>query len=188
MDPTGARAVLGVAAGASWGDVRDAYRREVRAHHPDGARDAADATVRTVHTALITQAYAVLLAARDVPPGTSEPVRAAGNGAGPVGGAGDTRCLLLDADPAESFAAMLEVGHVIGTVSYVDRSSGVLEVIVTPVPGEATSLVVDLEASGRYTQALLGVEPLGRHRPAPLDELVDRIAALLASPRPPVRA
>jgi hypothetical protein len=70
-------------------------------------------------------------------------------------------------------------------VSYVDRSSGVLEVIVTARPGEATSLLVYLEEREDHTEAVLGVEPLGRHEPASLDALVDRIATLLAAPRPP---
>ena len=38
----------------------------------------------------------------------------------------------------------------------------------------------------RVTEAFLGVEPLGGHAPAPLDEIVDEVARLLARERPPV--
>lgn len=75
----------------------------------------------------------------------------------------------------------------VGAVSYIDRLSLVLEAIVTPQPGQATSLLAWLdEGPGGTTRTTLGVESLGGHAPADLDALVDRIAELLASPRPPV--
>jgi hypothetical protein len=98
---------------------------------------------------------------------------------GPV----DSRSVVLDAGLADAFQALLEVGHVIGEVTYVDRLSGVLEVVVTTRPGEVTSLLVFVEPRGVRTEAILGVEPLGGHAPASLDALVDRIAELLVDPQ-----
>jgi hypothetical protein len=182
--------VLGVEADAGWPDVRAAYLRMVREHHPDTAADEADAGVRTIRTAQITSAYSTLLGNRpagspsSAPPAfapkvTDETLTDALDG---------TRRVLLAAEMDDAFVALLEVAHMVGVVSYVDRTSAVLESIITAAPGEATSLLIFLEPGEEegVTEAFLGVEPLGGHPPAPLDPLVDRIAELLARPRPPV--
>jgi hypothetical protein len=99
-----------------------------------------------------------------------------------------SRRVLLAAEMDDAFVALLEVAHLVGVVSYVDRQSAVLEAIVTEVQGQATSLLIFLEPGEEegVTEAFLGVESLGGHPPAPLDPLVDRIAELLATERPPV--
>lgn len=185
MDSAAARRVLGVSADASWLDVRAAYLRLVRAHHPDGAADEADAVVRTLRTAQLTRAYAALAAATasGSDPAGATPRVAASSGRDALD---ETRRVLLDAEIADAFTALLEAAYVIGSVSYVDRQSAVLETIVTAAPGEATSLLIYLEpGEGGITEAIMGVEPLGRHPPAALDSLVERVAALLAAPCPP---
>ena len=184
VDGPAARGVLGVGADAPWPEVRAAYLRLVREHHPDGADDAAEAGLRTVLTAQVTEAYAVLSATvprgPDVRNPPAEPSIVKGSYT-----FDDCRRVLLEADIAEAFAALLEVFHLVGVVSYVDRYSAVLETIVTAAPGEATSLLAFLEPwDDEITEAILGVEPLGGHLPAPLDPLVDEVARLLASPRP----
>jgi hypothetical protein len=186
VDVRTAHEVLGVGPTTPWTEVRTAYLRLVRRHHPDAARDVAEAGVRTVFTAQVTEAYAVLGRARSDEPA---PARAPTTGPGPNGpkGASETRSVVLDAEQADAYFALLEVFHVVGVVSYVDRQQSVLETIVTPVPGQATSLLALLEpAPGHRTMVMLGVEPLGSHPPAALDPLVDEIARLLAAPRPPV--
>jgi hypothetical protein len=188
MDTATAYEVLGVGPDAAWAEVRSTYLRLVREHHPDTALDDADAGIRTVRTAQITEAYASLLAAR-------EPARATTNGFSPS--VQDTRAedvldgsrrVLLGAEIDDAFVAMLEVAHMVGVVSYVDRQSAVLETIVTAAPGEATSLLVLLEPGEEVgvTEAYLSVEPLGGHQPASLDALVEKFAELLATQRSPV--
>ena len=212
MDVATARSVLGVHRGAEWPEVRATYLRLIRRHHPDVAVDLADAGIRTLRTAQITEAFAILVAAQP-----SESVRAPGRNGSPrpnfgteadtgdvsatgspggavfrhpAVGADDTRTVLLDATPFDAFLALHEAFSIIGTVSYIDRFSLVLETIVLPEPGRATSLLAWLETEAfgdrTVTTVIMCVEPLGGHRPADLDGLVDRIAELLASPRPPV--
>ena len=188
MDTATAYEVLGVGPDAAWAEVRTTYLRLVREHHPDTAIDDAEAGIRTIRTAQITEAYSVLLANR-------EPSRAAPNGFDPhvedqsfddvIDG---SRRVLLAAEIDDAFVAMLEVAHMVGVVSYVDRQSAVLETIVTAAPGEATSLLVLLEPGEEVgvTEAYLGVESLGGHQPASLDALVEKIAELLATQRSPV--
>lgn len=189
IDRGAAFELLGLADGAPWPEVRATYLRLVRQHHPDTAVDLADAGRRTVRTAQITEAYAFLSAQRARP--ASPP--AATSAARPApwrfdDALDDSRRVLLDATFDDAFVALLEVAHLVGAVSYVDRGSGVLEVIVTPLPTQATSLIVYLEVGEEFgvTEAVFGVEPLGSHPPALLDDLVDEVARLLASPRPPV--
>jgi hypothetical protein len=187
VDVAAAGEVLGVEPDAAWPDVRAAYLRLVREHHPDTAADAADAGRRTVRTAQITAAYSVMLANRDPsrPPPSFPPKVEDESLDDALDG---SRRVLLAAEMNDAFAALLEVAHIVGVVSYVDRQSAVLESIVTAAPGQATSLLIFLEPGEEegVTEAFLGVESLGGHPPAPLDPLVDRIAELLATERPPV--
>jgi len=189
VDLATARGVLGVEPDAPWPDVRAAYLRMVREHHPDTAANDADAGIRTVRTAQITSAYSTLLANRP-PPGPEGPPSFAPKveDTSLADAMEGSRRVLLAAEMDDAFVALLEVAHLVGVVSYVDRQSAVLEAIVTAAPGEATSLLIFLEPGEQegVTEAFIGVEPLGGHAPAPLDPLVDRIAELLARPRPPV--
>jgi hypothetical protein len=190
VDVAGAHEVLGVEPGAAWPDVRAAYLRMVREHHPDTAVDEADAGIRTIRTAQITSAYSTLLANRPAGGTTTPPPSFAPKVTDEtlIDALDGTRRVLLAAEIDDAFVALLEVAHMVGVVSYVDRQSAVLEAIVTAAPGEATSLLIFLEPGEEegVTEAFLGVEPLGGHAPAALDPLVDRIAELLAKPRPPV--
>lgn len=183
-----ARDVLGVTTDAPWPEVRAAYLRLVREHHPDTAADAAEVGLRTVQTAQITSAYSTLLAEMPAPAVVDEPAVPKV----PMPTLDDvldgTRRVLLGAELDDSYTALLEVAHLIGVVSYMDRQSAVLETIITAAPGEATSLLIFLEPGEEegVTEAFLGVEPLGGHAPAPLDDVVDEVAELLARERPPV--
>lgn len=206
MDPAEARVVLGVASGAPPAEVRAAYLRLVMENHPDRGASGSDGrwAASTARTARITEAYAALRSST-APPGAGRRRPSASHGPGrpgpiappgPPADLGDVRRVCLGATVPEAFQAVLDALHVMGHVSYQERLSAVLEVVVTPVPGEATSMLVVLETpqdahwpvpdewDGPVTVATLCVEPLGRHRPAPLDDLVEGLAALLASDRP----
>jgi hypothetical protein len=189
VDVATAREVLGIEPDAAWPDVRAAYLHMIREHHPDTAKDAAEAGVRTLRTSEITNAYSVLLANRP-PPGPAGPPTFTPHVTDTTfeDALEGTRRVLLAAEIDDAFIALLEVAHMVGVVSYVDRQSAVLEAIVTVRPGEATSLLIFLEPGDEdgVTEAFIGVEPLGGHPPADLDVLVDRIAELLARPRPSV--
>jgi hypothetical protein len=207
VDLAAARALLGVTATTAWPEVRASYLRLIRRHHPDTATDLADSGRRTLLTAQITEAFAVVVRSRSEPeaaweagasaPAPDDPPSTYDRGGDPIGASlrhpvvalDDTRTVLLDATPMEAFLALHEVFWMIGAVSYVDRLSLVLETIVTPEPQRATSLLGWLDSGpDTATAATFGVESLGGHAPADLDVLMERIAELLASPRPPVRS
>jgi hypothetical protein len=208
MDLATAREVLGVEAGTAWPEVRARYLGLIRRHHPDAAFDLADSGARTLQTARVTEAFAVVLASQraqveaegvraerataerdDVPSVYDAPEPQDGARLRhPSVGADDTRVVVLDAAPMEALLALHECFALLGAVSYIDRLSLVIETIVTPEPARATSLLAWLDPlPDGVTQATFCVESLGGHPAADLDALVDRIATLLASPRPTVR-
>jgi hypothetical protein len=182
MDVREARSVLGVAESDDWDVVRLAYRRHIRAAHPD--THGAGATPTAVR---LNEAYAVLsrakragarhatpsgapAAASPAPPPPPPP---------PVGVAvvgSDT--VLLAAPPDEAFALLLEAGHRVGNVSYVDRSCAIFEVVVRQ-DDETCSLVVTLQGRAHGTEAFLTLEAMERPATLPPDRVVERIVAAL---------
>jgi hypothetical protein len=188
MDVHEARMVLEVADGDGWDAVRASYRRLIRAAHPDRAGGTTRAAVR------LNEAYAVLSRARrqaspvgteaqpagtrptsaprpQRPPAPPLPPRV---GAAVVGE--DT--LLLAAPPPEAFALLLEAGHRIGSVSYVDRSCGIFEVVVH-ASGETCSLLVTLEGRGHGTEVVFAMESLERAASLSPEPYARRLAQML---------
>lgn len=165
MDVREARSVLGVSESDGWEAVRTSYRLRIRAAHPD--TQAAGAT--TAAAARLNEAYAVLSRAKragrlhaPVPSAPPPPPSPPPVGVALVGG--DT--LLLAAPPDEAFALLLEAGHRVGEVSYVDRSCSIFEVVVRQ-DGETCSLLVTTQGRAHGTEAFLTLEAM--ERPASLD-------------------
>ena len=201
MDLAAARGVLGITAVTPWPEVRAVYLQLMRRHHPDIASDLADTGLRTLRTAQITEAFSVIVEDQSA---TLESISAETEdqaervptatylGASfrhPTIAVDGAREVLLDAPAMDAFIALHEAFSILGAVSYIDRLSLVLEAIVVPVPGQATSLLTWLDpAPNGATAATICVESLGGHAPADIDILVARIAELLAAPRPPIDA
>lgn len=180
MDVTEARAVLGVGDGDGWDVVRLAYRRRIRAAHPDVHGAGA-----TPVAARLNEAYAVLSrakragAATPAPTPSTTPPAPAPPAPPPVGVrvvGGDT--LLLAAPPDEAFALLLEAGHRVGNVSYVDRACAIFEVVVRQ-DDETCSLVVTLQGRAHGTEAVLTLEAMERPASLPPDRVVARVVAAL---------
>jgi hypothetical protein len=186
MDVQEARRVLEVAEGDGWDVVRAAYRRLIRAAHPDRAGGTTRAAVR------LNEAYAVLSRARRqgspvgtrrAPPGATGPPGPAPPASPPppppVGTAivGDDT-LLLAAPLPEAFARLLDAGHRIGSVSYVDRSCAIFEVVVHEA-GETCSLLVTLQGRGHGTEAVFALESLERAASLSPEPYLRRLAAAL---------
>ena len=178
MDSAEAWRRLELEPGAPWDEVRAAYRRLLRAHHPDVAGSDAATTART---AGIIEAYAVLRARRGSdeevavappePEPTPEPLayRVVGN---------DT--VALGAPAEEAFFAILDVGHEIGEVTYIDREAGLLETIVQLEGGPVCSLVVTFQGRANgTTEAFCTLEPLGVGPPPPATAAVEVVTERL---------
>ncbi|MGH3451629.1 MAG: J domain-containing protein [Haloechinothrix sp.] len=185
MNVEEARAVLGLTEADGWEVVRAAYRRLIRAAHPDTA-----GTRATRRAARLNEAYAVLSRAKRagsrgthgtqpsrtrVQPDTRTEPRSPPQ----VGIAADgPDTVLLAAPPQLALSWLLDAAHRLGSVSYVDRSCGIFEIIVRP-DGETCSILVTLDARGHGSEAVLAVESLERpasYSPEPFRD--DLIAAL----------
>jgi hypothetical protein len=180
MEVAEARAVLGVGAADGWVEVRAAYRRAIRAAHPDThGRAATAAAIR------LNEAYAVLRRARQA--GTLDPLRPPAAPPPPppppppphVGVAvAGTDTILLAAPPDEAFALLLEAAHRVGNVSYVDRSCAIFEAVVRQ-DGETCSLVVTLQGRAHGTEAVLTLEAMERAASLPTDRVLGRVVDAL---------
>jgi len=149
VDVKEARTVLGVAPGATWTQVRSAFRRLVRANHPDVAGETAGSGERVGR---IIRAYAVLDDDRRRPPVTSKPVQ-------------DT--LVVGAPHTEVLYRLLEAAHNLGEVTYVDRMNGIFEVVIEFEGWPTSSLLVTLRRrSDGVTEAACAIESL-TNLPAP---------------------
>jgi hypothetical protein len=158
VDADAARAVLGVAPGATATDLRAAYRQRLRAAHPDLAgRDAG--------TAEIVAAYRLL---RDLPP--PAPVAVEVPAVDPVVVDRDT--IVADLPAGDLFELVVDAASTIGEVSYADGAAGLLEVVVEIDGFGACSVVVTL----RDGTAWCTVEPLGTGPAPPPDVVAARLA------------
>jgi curved DNA-binding protein CbpA len=202
MDVQEAWAVLEVADGDDWDAVRASYRRLIREAHPDLTGDGrGTATAR--QAARLNEAYAVLSRAkragtldaprapspghrpnggrRPAPPGppqSAQPAQPAPPAVGVRLAGPDT--LLLAAPPEVAFPLLVEAAHRVGTLSYVDRSCGIFEVIVR-LDGETGSLLVMLQGRGHGTEAVFALESLERAASYVPEPVVREMIAALAS-------
>jgi len=175
MDPAAACRTLGLPPGASWEEVRAAYRARIQVAHPDRAGGT------TEQAATLNAAYAALLQARRT--GTfGAPAPGAPRAPAPVGEPpevldGDT--VRLSAPPDEAFALLLEAAHRIGDVTYVDRSCAIFEALVA-VEGEgACSLVVSLQGRAHGTDAFCTLQAIERVASPPVRHVVEALVAAL---------
>jgi hypothetical protein len=160
MDHDEARRVLGVDPSAGPSDVRAAYRRLLRAHHPDVAGGTAEATATT---AAITEAYRVLSSVAEPPPEAQpEPVA-------------DT--IVLDLPPDDAYLALLDAATGLGVVTYVDADAHLFEVVVEPDGAPTCSLVVTLQgrATG-VTEAFCTLVAVGAGEAPPVGPFAERLA------------
>lgn len=176
MDDTRARRLLGVQADAGPVELRQAYREQLFALHPDRHDIGADA-VRSV-----IDAYRFLSRSDAAPPlgsgvecvtasevGTEESPAVPEDGIWLIGP--DTIALAMPTDDA--YLRLLEVAHRIGDVTYVDRSCALMEVLLRTRDGTTMSLVISLQgrATG-HTEAFVTLEPLDLVR-GPLPNVAD---------------
>jgi len=188
--------VLGLGSTAEMTEVRAAFRRLVREHHPDVAGDA-----QTAQTARITEAYALLRRAADetgtvtaAPPTPPGPPPSAGprttspapepspydEAVAAELAAGDT--LLLHAPVAEAFAALFDAAGRIGHVAYFDRQLGLLETIVRFEGGPSCSLLITLQGRALGTEAFCTLESIEALPTPPLRPVIDALLDALADP------
>lgn len=172
--------MLGVDPAATPEQVRDAFRALIRSRHPDRAGAAA-----TASAARLIEAHRVLRTGptpEAAPPSPSPgPIWASPAPAGPVDlrQAGDS--LLVDAEPALVLARLVEAGHALGEITYLDRASGFVEVLLQvqeedAVAPAAVSLVASLQGRAEAVEVFCTVERLDGHPAPPVAPIVAALA------------
>lgn len=180
MELDEARAILGVAASATPAEIRAAYRRLVRVHHPDVTPGQAAAA----HTVRLNQAYALLrrpptsvVAGPTTQPPPPTPHRPRPFEAHPV----DGETIALAAPAEEAFFVMLDAAHRVGDVTHVDPEGGLIETLVTADDGRIFSLVVSFQGRGNgTTEAFLTLEALDSGPCPAVSALTEYIVATIA--------
>lgn len=189
LDPERARSVLGVTVDADAEALRAAFRRELKASHPD-LNPAADAARRT---ALVTSAYQLLRSQRSGPASADGPVAPATHAArpGPAGPRSDRQVptdqpqvlltddgtVVLAAPRSEALLVLVDAAHRLGEVSYLDPHGGLVEVVVEFQDAPTASVVLSLQGrSNGDTEIMCSVEPLSGGD-APPDDAVTRLLA-----------
>jgi hypothetical protein len=176
--------VLGVPDGAGAEEIKRAYRRLVRAHHPDVAGDRPDAGARTAELAA---AYAVLTGRRPAAsaPTPTEPPAAARRPTPPpdpppTAEARDGGVLSVGAPPGETFLRLLDALEALGEVTYRDRANGDLHALLH-VDGRRVELAVALEPRAVDTLVVVGVEAHDTGPAVDVDDLLEALAARVRS-------
>lgn len=167
MTPAEAARVLGVAPGSSEASVREAYRREIRAHHPDRA-----GVTSSDRASRIIAAYRVLDGAPpSTPPGPAPRTATDDAHGGPsLASAHITRVdvdtITIDAPADEAFRIFVDAASDIGEITYLDRSGALFEVLCRFEGEPATSLMLTVQGRATGTDAFCTVESI-EARPAP---------------------
>lgn len=194
MSSAEAAAVLGVAHGAEWAEVRHAYRHQIRSHHPDHAGEASSG-----RAARIIEAFRVLDHARlgptdgpgsdDRPAGTQAPSRATDGSGAPPWPAGlgfaasvarvDAETLAVGAPGDETFRWLIEAANDIGEITYLDRSGPILEVLCRFEGEPATSLMITLQGRAEGTEAFCTAESIEAREAPPTAAVVDLLELAL---------
>ena len=201
MDLTEALTILGLRPGTPMAEVREAYHAEVRAAHPDLVGVEGDRAAATARTARITGAFAVvrravLEAGTGVvpePPSVAAPAATPDPSAGPrpprpwevdaVDADADGDTISIAAPPSEAYTLLLEAGARLGGIGYVDRSLGILEIIVRFEGGPSCSVLINLQGRAFGTDAFCTMESIEAAPTPAVRPVVEALVEELRRPR-----
>lgn len=187
MEHAEAIGLLGLRGAPTEEDVRAAFRHLIWQSHPDVTASVERAENGAQASALIV-AYRVALewarsAASEgsIPPSvaTAEP-----SGASDSEAASDRRAWLVDRDTIalrcfheEAFARVLDVGSLLGAITYLDRQGELIEVMLTTKLGDTVSLVISFQGRAEWVEAFLTTEVLdvARHELPTVDQIAELV-------------
>lgn len=172
MDRERALRTLGLEKGALADDINRAYRALIRQAHPDAGGSTAVA-------ARITEAYHWLQ--RTGTPSPPPPRPPQPDPPAPVA-TDDSVALLLP--PGDIFIRLIEAGHQLGEVSYIDRDAGIVQVTFTAENGVVCQLAATVVSGGDATsrgdaRVEFTLDPLASGDAPPIGQVVDHLARLI---------
>ncbi len=170
--------MLGVAVDAGAEAVRAAFRVAVREQHPDRS-----GRPGSVEVSRLVDARRTLLAPVPVgAPVPAAPPPAPPRSAVPLDAHVEGDTLLVHADPATVMARLLEAGHALGEITYLDRAVGLVEILIQVQEEDdrapaACSLVASLQGRLDGVEVFCTVERLDGHPAPPVAPIVAALAA-----------
>ncbi len=190
MDLGEACTVLGIADGSSEKDVQTAFHDLMRLHHPDVASNSADSTSNVVDPSRLTEAYAVIVASirtstegrvpssesllRDSPRPPS--------GHSPITSEHDGDTIWIEAPPDEAYQRLLDAAAALGGIGHVDRTLGLLEVIVRFEGGPSCSVLMTLQGRAHGTDVFCEMESIEAEPTPSILPILDALVEQLLSP------
>ena len=180
-------AVLGVASGDDQRTVRDRYRDLMRQVHPDVANTARSGDPTGLSAALVTEAYAVVASCLaessdgcvpSLAPITETPTARV---TATVHSEHDGDTVFIEAPPDEAYQRLLDAAAQLGGIGHVDRTLGLLEVIVRFEGGPSCSVLMTLQGRAHGTDVFVEMESI-EAAPTPsiapvLDALVEGLGS-----------
>ena len=165
---------LGLEKGAQAADINRAYRALIRQAHPDAGGSTAVA-------ARITEAYHWLQRASAEPPKAPKPTPPPHPAPPVTDKADDSVTLLLP--PGDVFARLVEAGHQLGEVSYIDRDAGIMQVTFTADNGVVCQLAVTVITGPGQSEARVEftLDPLASGEAPPIGRVVAHLARLISN-------
>ncbi len=187
MEHAEALALLGLRGEPDEEDVRAAFRHLIWQSHPDVTASVDLADNGTKASALITAYRVALDRARTAWPGgaparseatveradVSEPMVDLGKRAWLV----DRDTIALRCFHEEAFARLLDVGTLLGAITYLDRQGELIEVMLTTKLGDTVSLVISFQGRAEWVEAFLTTEVLdiARHELPTVDQITELV-------------
>lgn len=177
MDVARALGVLGLDTTASWDDIRGAYRRLIRTHHPDVAD-----VPRAARATDITEAYATLErataggrdpldpSARPSADPRSQRPRSARVSSLPA------KAVTLDVGGLDVVDALAQGAAALGRVGPVDHESGIVIVTLGPPRWTPSQLLAEVGSTGGRATVEFTLESLGRDAAPSIEAVVSELA------------
>jgi hypothetical protein len=162
-----AKELLGVPEGSPSSAVRAAFRSRIVELHPDHAGAAfTDDTVQLLeaYRLVLAETPAAVAVGPDAPVAEQAPPEDPTRTEQPTVWLVDRDTIALECTHEEAFVRMIEVGHQLGAITYLDRQGELLEVLLTTLAGDSLSLVISFQGRVDRVEAFITVEPLDRPR------------------------
>ena len=167
---------LGLEKGARPADINRAYRALIRQAHPDAGGSTAVA-------ARVTEAYHWLQRAGSSPPPPPKP--SPPKSAAPFEAKTDDS-LVLHLPAGDVFARLVEAGHHLGEVSYIDHDTGMVQVTFTADNGVVCQLAATIVFGGGSdspsdVRVEFTLDPLATGEAPPIGRVVAHLARLISN-------
>jgi hypothetical protein len=174
LNPDDAFVRLGLTGQPTEAEVRRAFRVKVIEVHPDRSGN-----ISNDETIDLLEAYRIALdhASADEATPEVDPAEPS-EGAAPLVWLVDRDTIALACSHEEAFVRVLDVGHSLGAITYLDRQGELIEVLLRTNLGDTMSLVISFQGRNNWVEAFLTTEVLDRakHELPSIEDLTELVA------------